>query len=142
MLHGFGLSLLVPDEHYAAVAEWVDRTRLDGRLVYFRVRSASRPAPADPHRDALARKLAVKPDSPFCEWLQREIAHRFDVACCTTPEQFRHETRAITRAGQIKAPGGAGNAGRVPGLPGTGLATGRGRYRGSGRPAAPAGGVV
>jgi uncharacterized protein YPO0396 len=105
MLHGFGLSLLVPDEHYAAVAEWVDRTRLDGRLVYFRVRSAGRPAPAELHRDALARKLAVKPDSPFCEWLQREIAHRFDVACCTTQEQFRREIRAITRAGQIKAPG-------------------------------------
>jgi uncharacterized protein YPO0396 len=28
LLHNFGLSLLVPDRHYAAVAEWVDRTQL------------------------------------------------------------------------------------------------------------------
>ena len=33
------------------------------------------------------------------------LARRFDVACCATAEQFRREARAITRAGQIKAPG-------------------------------------
>lgn len=33
------------------------------------------------------------------------MVHRFDVACCATQEQFRREIRAITRAGQIKAPG-------------------------------------
>ena len=52
------------------------------------------------------RKLAVKPDSPLYDWLERELAHRFDVACCATQEQFRRETRAITRAGQIKDPSG------------------------------------
>src|SRR5262249_26555606 len=30
---------------------------------------------------------------------------RFDLACCTSGDQFRREARAITRAGQIKAPG-------------------------------------
>ena len=105
LLRGFGLSLLVPDAHYAAVADWVDRTHLRGRLVYFRVRSAVRGEVPDLHRDSLARKLCIKPDSPFYDWLERELAHRFDVACCVTQEQFRRETRAITRAGQIKAPG-------------------------------------
>jgi uncharacterized protein YPO0396 len=33
------------------------------------------------------------------------VAHRFDLACCENQDQFRRETRAITRAGQIKAPG-------------------------------------
>ena len=32
--------------------------------------------------------------------------HRFNVACCVTQEQFRRETRAVTRAGQIKDPSG------------------------------------
>lgn len=106
LLRGFGLSLLVPDAHYKAVAEWVDRNHLRGRLVYFHVRprkAADRPAL---HPDSLVRKLAVKPDSPFYDWLERELAHRFDVACCKTPEQFRRETRAITQAGQIKDPSG------------------------------------
>lgn len=105
LLRNFGLSLLVPDEHYSAVVDWVDKTQLQGRLVYFRVRQSARSVPADLHRDSLARKLVIKPDSLFYDWLEGELAHRFDIACCTTQAQFRRETRAITRAGQIKAPG-------------------------------------
>ena len=105
LLRNFGLSLLVPDEHYAEVADWVDRTQLRGRLVYFRIRQSARGELPNLHRDSLARKLSIKPDSAFYDWLERELAHRFDVACCATQEQFRRETRAITRAGQIKAPG-------------------------------------
>ena len=105
LLRNFGLSLLAPDEHYAKIADWVDRTHLRGRLVYFRIRQSSRSELPDLHRDSLARKLDIKPDSPFYDWLERELAHRFDVACCATQEQFRRETRAITRRGQIKALG-------------------------------------
>jgi uncharacterized protein YPO0396 len=105
LLRNFGLSLLVPDQHYAAIAEWVDRTHLKGRLVYFRIRHGTRGDLPSLHRDSLARKLSIKPDSPFYDWLERELAHRFDVVCCATQEQFRREARAITRAGQIKAPG-------------------------------------
>ena len=105
LLHSFGLSMLVPDQHYAAVAQWVDRTHLRGRLVYFRVRETVRGELPSLHPDSLARKLQIKPDSAFYDWLEREVAHRFNMACCRTQEQFRRETRAITRAGQIKAPG-------------------------------------
>ncbi|MEP6588386.1 MAG: SbcC/MukB-like Walker B domain-containing protein, partial [Polaromonas sp.] len=105
LLHNFALSLLVPDAHYAEVCEWVDKTALQGRLVYFRVRPAARAELAALHRDSLARKLTIKPDSVFYDWLEREIAHRFDVACCATQEQFRREIHAITRAGQIKSRG-------------------------------------
>ena len=105
LLHGFGLSLLVPDRYYAKVAEWVDRTHLRGRLVYFRVRERGRGEPPSLHPDSLVRKLQVKPESPFYDWIEREVSHRFDLACCISQEHFRRETRAITRAGQIKAPG-------------------------------------
>ena len=106
LLRGFGLSLLVPEAHYKEVVDWVDRSRLRGRLVYFHVRARKQSDLPDLHRDSLVRKLAIKPDSPFYDWLEREVAHRFDVACCATQEQFRRETRAITRAGQIKDPTG------------------------------------
>ena len=105
LLHNFGLSLLVPDADYARVAEWVDKTHLKGRLVYFRVRAPQRGELPLLHRESLVRKISVKPDSAFYEWLERELSHRFDVACCATQEQFRRETKAITRAGQIKAAG-------------------------------------
>ena len=106
LLRGFGLSLLVPDAHYKAVAEWVDSNHLRGRLVYFHVRSRKTSDLPELHRDSLVRKLAIKPDSPYYDWLEHELAHRFDVACCATQEQFRREARAITRAGQIKDPTG------------------------------------
>lgn len=106
LLRGFGLALLVPDVHYKAVAAFVDGHHLRGRLVYFQVRPRKAGELPDLHRDSLVRKLAVKPDSPLYDWLERELAHRFDVACCATQEQFRRETRAITAAGQIKDPSG------------------------------------
>ncbi|WP_367361076.1 ATP-binding protein [Syntrophus sp. (in: bacteria)] len=105
LLHGFGLSLLVPDRYYVKVAQWVDQTHLRGRLVYFRVREGMRGELPSLHSDSLVRKLQVKPDSPFYDWIEREVVHRFDLACCRSQEQFRREARAITRAGQIKAPG-------------------------------------
>ena len=105
LLRSFGLSLLVPETHYRQVAEWVDRTHLRGRLVYYRIRSAGRGQPHSLHRDSLVRKLAIKPDTPFYDWLEYELAQRFDVACCATGEQFRRETKAITRAGQVKSRG-------------------------------------
>ncbi len=105
LLHSFGLSLLVPDTYYAQVAQWVDETRLRGRLVYFRVRQVKRGEVVTLHPDSLVRKLLIKPDSPYYDWLERETAHRFDLACCTSQEQFRREKRAVTPAGQIKAPG-------------------------------------
>lgn len=106
LLRGFGLALLVPDAHYKGVSEWVDANHLRGRLVYFHVRARKAGELPDLHRDSLVRKLALKPDSPHYDWLERELAHRFDVACCATQEQFRREARAITRAGQIKDPSG------------------------------------
>ncbi len=105
LLRGFGLSLLVPDNHYAAVAGFVDETDLKGKLVYFRVRETGPRELPSPHPDSLVRKVQIKPDSPFYGWIEGEISRRFDLACCKTQEQFRRESRAITAFGQIKIQG-------------------------------------
>ena len=105
LLHGFALSLLVPDEHYRSVAEWVDATRLRGRLVYYRVREARAIRHDGPHPDALSRKLEIRHDSGFYAWLERELNRRFDHVCCADMDRFQRETRAITRAGQVKTGG-------------------------------------
>jgi len=105
LLHGFALSLLVPDTHYAAVADWVDATHLGGRLVYYRVQH--RPGVVRARRDsrAMANKLAIKDDSPFYDWLQRQLDERYDHVCCASPNEFRREEKAVTRLGQIKQGG-------------------------------------
>ena len=106
LLRSFGLSLLIPDEHYKRVAEWVEGNNLRGRFVYFHVRATRRGDMANVDRDSLVRKIIVKPDSLFYEWLEGELVRRFDVVCCETQEQFRRELRAITQSGQIKDPTG------------------------------------
>lgn len=106
LLHNFALSLLVPERLYRDVSQYVDRTQLRGRLVYFRVRegdAAKSPPPLE--ADALARKLRIKPESPFYPWLELQLQERFDYRCCEDLEQFRRLPRAVTAAGQIKSGG-------------------------------------
>jgi uncharacterized protein YPO0396 len=105
LLRNFALSLIVPDRHYAPVAEWVDRTYLRGRLVYFRVRPPARRETLPDNPAALPHKLMIKEDSPHFDWLEREIGHRFDLVCCESQEEFRREKKAITLFGQVKMPG-------------------------------------
>ena len=105
LLHNFGLSLLVPEAHYAAVAAWVDATNIGNRLVYYRVRANVAVETRELPANALARKLQIKPDSPFYAWIDAELSRRFDHACCDKLEEFRREKRAVTRNGQIKAAG-------------------------------------
>lgn len=105
LLHNFALSLLVPDAHYRAVAEWVDATRLRGRLVYYRVREVRAASAERSQPEALSRKLAIRTDSAHYAWLEQELTRRFDHVCCADMDRFRRETRAITRAGQIKTGG-------------------------------------
>ena len=107
LLHGFALSVLVPDEHYAAVCNWIDGHHLKDRVVYYRVPepSRAREAPAHHGPGTLAVKLAVK-DTPFAWWLEHELSRRADHACSETMAEFRRMPRAITKAGQIKGSGG------------------------------------
>lgn len=105
LLRNFGLSLLVPDRHYAKVTEWVERTDLRGRVVYYRARARRDTGQPELHPDSVVHKLALRHDSEFRDWLERELQHRFDYACCDDLETFRREQRAITRSGQVKERG-------------------------------------
>ena len=107
VLHGFALSVLVPDERYAAVSDWIDSHHLRDRVVYYRVPAPSRAreAPAYFAPGTLAAKLVVK-DSPFAGWLEQELSRRADHMCVETMAEFRRMPKAITKAGQVKGSGG------------------------------------
>ena len=107
LLHGFALSVLVPDEHYPAVSDWINAHHLRDRVVYYRVPEPSRAAAAPPQRGpgTLAAKLRVK-DTPFAGWLEHELGRRADHECVETMAEFRRMPRAITKAGQVKGSGG------------------------------------
>lgn len=103
VLHGFALSLLVDDRHYAAVSTYLNEHHIGERLVYFRTL---------PHGEArrtaspssLSRKLDIAPGA-HAAWLREELAAHFDYECADTLPQFRNVFRAITRDGLIKHSG-------------------------------------
>ncbi|MFH0726219.1 MAG: SbcC/MukB-like Walker B domain-containing protein [Pseudomonadota bacterium] len=105
LLHGFGLSLLVPSIHYATVAQYADATHLSGRLVYFKTSAEERGPIEPPGPASLLGKLEIKPGTPFLDWLERELSKRFDYVCCETVEDFRRRNTAVTLKGQIKSGG-------------------------------------
>ena len=96
VLHGFALSLLVPERHYQLVSRYVDTTRLTDsngrgqRLVYLRV------GQRQPHstgqllnNQSLLRKLAFREGHPLLPWVKAELADRFDYRCCDTLDEFQ-----------------------------------------------------
>ncbi len=106
VLHNFGLSLLVPEALYPQVSHYVERTHLQNRLVYFRVREADiRAKGKNTEPASLLRKLRIMPDTAFYPWLEAQLAERFDYICCDDLETFRRLPKAITIKGQIKSGG-------------------------------------
>lgn len=92
LLRSFGVSLVVPEEHDRAVAEWIDEHYLGVRLVHFRVprRVVNRPAPHVGSGDLLHTKRQLRADSPVYEWREHELRHRARLVCATTMDEFRH----------------------------------------------------
>ncbi len=104
VLHGFALSLLVDEHQYGEVAAWVNKTHLGGKLVYYRVNRVEAFGKRKPESRSLVHRLDVR-DHAHGEWLQAELARRFDYACVDTAAALRQADRAITREGQVKHPG-------------------------------------
>ncbi|MDN4053508.1 ATP-binding protein [Massilia sp. YIM B02763] len=101
VLRGFALSILVQEQHYAAVSSYVNETDLGRKLVYFRtVRSEQPSRPLQ--SQSLVLKLKVKEDH-FSEWLRGELRRGFDYDCVDSLRAFRAaQERALTREGQVK----------------------------------------
>ncbi len=100
VLGGFATSLLVEEQHYREVADWVDRTHLGHRLFYLRMSARSaQGAPVQSDFRSLVRKLDIAPKHR--EWVSEEL-QRFDYACVNTPDELRKLERGVTLSGQVK----------------------------------------
>lgn len=107
LLRSFALSMLVPEELYAEVSDWINEHHLNSRLVYYRVPEtvhAWTPDPGDAG-PTLAAKLEIK-DCEFYAWLERELSVRAGYTCVESMAEFRRAAKAITSAGQFKGAGG------------------------------------
>ncbi len=111
VLYGLARSLLVPDDVYARVSGYVDRTQLKNgqgqgsRLVYLRVgRIAENLRSLSGKVECLTMKLQYRQDQPLTPWLRAEIAARFDYQACSTIEEFQlAKGAAMTRNRHVKS---------------------------------------
>ena len=102
LLHGFALALLVDDQHYNALSQYINGIDLGRRLVYYRTGVRETSAPKVLKQGSLVPKLNVK-DGPHATWLKAELRQRYDYDCVESLKAFRvAPERALTREGQIK----------------------------------------
>lgn len=101
VLHSFALSLLVNEQHYAALSAYVNQTHLGKRLVYYKVQTEERgnEVTLEPH--SLIQKLLLK-QGKYLPWLEKRLQQTFDYACVEDMTSFRQQEKAITKEGQIK----------------------------------------
>ncbi|MFD6093762.1 ATP-binding protein [Oerskovia sp. NPDC060338] len=113
VLRGFALSLLVPAQHYDAVATWINSQDLGTRLVYHRVpapaagrsgkaRGGGGTPPASREDGPLLADLLEVKDGDLAAWLSDELERRADYVCGATLADFQRVPRAVTREGQVK----------------------------------------
>ncbi|MEZ9834113.1 ATP-binding protein [Vibrio breoganii] len=102
VLHNFALSLMVPEDLYLQVCDFVEHHHLGTRLVYYRIRQHEHRLAPQPDGDSLVQKVEIKSDSDNYDWLYHELFKRFDYHCCEDMATFRRSEKAITPNGQIK----------------------------------------
>ena len=101
VLHNFGLSLLVGEKQYTAVARYVDETHLRGRLVYYKVGEYRQSQGTIPANNSLLNKIELK-ETTLEPWLESELGRRFNYACVDNLKDFREAQKALTRQGQVR----------------------------------------
>ncbi|MHA6510352.1 ATP-binding protein [Tessaracoccus sp. Y1736] len=102
VLGSLARTLVIPEQHYLAAAEFIDGEFLGTRLVYERVRAAE---PVAAEVSAPGGSLVAKVDiaeGPFAGWLADRLMRRYDYACVPSPAGFAGVERAVTRQGQVK----------------------------------------
>jgi uncharacterized protein YPO0396 len=101
LLHGFALSILVDDRHYAAVSSCVNSLHLGQRLVYYRIAVTNPTASTSFPIDSLIGKLKLKEGS-YQKWLNHELYHRFNYICVDSVNGLKKHERALTREGLVR----------------------------------------
>ncbi|MDO5570238.1 MAG: SbcC/MukB-like Walker B domain-containing protein [Bacteroidales bacterium] len=104
VLHNFALRIIVPNNLYKEVNNYVNSTNLNGRIVYHNVDEREEFINSMYERDnnLLVSKLEIKKDSPYADWVENKLITEFDYVCSDDMEVFSRSKRALTSGGLIK----------------------------------------
>jgi uncharacterized protein YPO0396 len=108
LLHGFGISLLVPEKHYKTVSSYINKKRLldkserGVKLDYFPVPNNVKIAYNALDADSAVNKIEIKEDNIFEDWLRNDLEQHFDLKCVSIDDFQKIRQDAITIEGQYK----------------------------------------
>ncbi|MGD9606046.1 MAG: ATP-binding protein [Leucobacter sp.] len=103
VLRSFALTLLVPQERYARVSQWVNARYLGAKLVYRRVPERRvRTVPSEPQGGARLREILEIEPGAFADFLSGELAYRAEHRLVPGVAELEQEDRALTREGLVR----------------------------------------
>lgn len=104
-LHDFGLSILVKEEDFTRIRDYVNDTDLKNKIVYLRTLPHKKISNYEVKENSLINKIEIKDDidTHFYDWLEAELRLRHNLVCCDSMEEFNREEYAITKKGQIRS---------------------------------------
>ena len=100
LLHGFALRLLVPEKHYKKVAQYVNRTNLRARLVYYAVHEVLHLE--HPDEGSVYHKLAFLEENRMWKWVAAQVQRQYPHQCLETEGELVQFDYAITIQGLVK----------------------------------------
>lgn len=117
VLKNFALSMLVPEQYYRDVTEFVNSADLGTRLVFFRIKEndfnnetlgsqfGHKLSSLGSGSETLVRKIEIKNDPVFYSYLKSQLERSFNFVCTEDLQEFRKERMALTPSGMSKIGG-------------------------------------
>jgi uncharacterized protein YPO0396 len=104
LLHQFGVSLLVPERHYVAVAKFINERHLGIRFTFHRVPSQAPSFLLDflGDRDRVPGRLNFLETHALAAWVKSEVTRRFNHFCCADVQRLKEVDYGLTREGLIR----------------------------------------
>jgi len=103
VLHNFSLSLLVDNDIYEKVSDYVEITNLKGKLVYLKVNTTKQSSSYNQSvLNSLLNKIEIKANSDYYDVINFMLGERFDIPCVDNLADFRKFKKALSINGQFK----------------------------------------
>lgn len=102
VLHSFALRLIVPEEYYKEVNEYVNDNNLKGKIIYERFKGETFiNSMLTKDKDSILSKIEIKRQSEYSDWIENQIRTNFNYIC-TTKADLPTYHRAVTISGLKK----------------------------------------
>ncbi len=102
VLHSFALRLIVPEEYYKAVNEYVNENNLRGKIIYERFNGETFVnSMFSKEKESILSKIEIKRQSEYSDWIENQIRTNFNYICTTKAELPTYH-KAVTITGLKK----------------------------------------